>query len=177
LATRDRAIAELAWGTGLRASELRSLDLADVDMGAASVRALGKGGKERLAPMSDGASVALASWVRQRPHVRCKGRRQDPEALFLNRLGERLSVRGIDRVVRGRARRAGLPRPVSPHQLRHSFATHLLDAGADLRSIQELLGHSSLSTTQRYTHVGLERLMKVYDSSHPRAKEGGDDGP
>ncbi len=178
LTIRDRAIAELAWGAGLRASELRGLDLADVDPtpGAPSVRVVGKGSKERVAPMSDTAAGALAAWMAVRKLARVKGRAQDPQACFLNRFGQRLSLRGIDRVVRGRARRAGLPRPVSPHQLRHSFATHLLDAGTDLRSIQELLGHSSLSTTQRYTHVGLERLMSVYDAAHPRSGGGDAEG-
>lgn len=172
LAIRDAAITELAWGAGLRAAELYALDLADLDLGrdGALARVVGKGSKERLAPMSDGASAALGRWLTVRARVRVRGRVQHPEACFVNRLGERLSLRGIDRVVRGRARKAGLPRPVSPHQLRHSFATHMLDAGTDLRAIQELLGHSSLSTTQRYTHVGLERLMNVYDSAHPRAQ-------
>lgn len=178
LGIRDRAVTELAWGAGLRASELHGLSLADLDLRAASptVRVLGKGDKERIGPMSDAAVTAVRTWLSVRKQVRVKGRAQDSEACFLNRFGQRLSVRGIDRVVRGRARRAGLPRPVSPHQLRHSFATHLLDAGTDLRSIQELLGHASLSTTQRYTHVGLERLMNVYDAAHPRSGDSGSSG-
>lgn len=177
-AARDRAILELAWGAGLRVSELHLASLADLDLSGRVVRVRGKGDKERVAPFSGGAAAALAAWLTVRPEMRCKGRAPDADALFRNRFGERLSVRGIDRVTRGRALRAGLSRPVSPHQLRHSFATHLLDAGADLRAIQELLGHRSLSTTQRYTHVGLDRLMVVYDKAHPRAggaarKDGG----
>jgi integrase/recombinase XerC len=168
-AARDRAILELAWGAGLRAAELQGLDLHDVDTREAMVRVLGKGAKERVAPMSAAAGRALSAWLVMRPAMRTARRRQDPEALFLNRYGGRLSTRGIDRVVRGRAAKAALARPVSPHQLRHSFATHLLDAGADLRAIQELLGHESLSTTQRYTHVGLDRMLEVYDGAHPRA--------
>ena len=168
-AARDRAILELAWGAGLRVSELHGLSTGDVDLQERLVRVLGKGAKERVVPFSGGGARALSAWLAVRTQMRCEGRVPDPDALFRNRFGGRLSVRGLDRVVRGRARRAGLSRPVSPHQLRHSFATHLLDAGADLRAIQELLGHGSLSTTQRYTHVGLDRLMAVYDAAHPRA--------
>ncbi len=175
-ALRDRAILELAWGAGLRVAELHRLDVSDLDLREGLVRVLGKGSKERVAPMSGAAVRTLRDWLTLRPRLRCEGRAPDPDALFRNRYGGRLSVRGLDRVVRGRAARAGLGRPVSPHQLRHSFATHLLDAEVDLRAIQELLGHRSLSTTQRYTHVGLDRLMAVYDRAHPRAGGGAGKG-
>jgi len=168
-ALRDRAIVELAWGAGLRVAELHRLDLPDVDLKQGQVQVRGKGDKERVVPMSGAARRALRDWLAARPRLRCEGRVPDDGALFRNRYGGRLSVRGLDRVVRGRSLKAGLGRPVSPHQLRHSFATHLLEADADLRAIQELLGHRSLSTTQRYTHVGLDRLLVIYDKAHPRS--------
>jgi integrase/recombinase XerC len=148
------------WATGLRVSELAGLDLADVDRAERTVRVLGKGGKERAVPYGAHAARALDAYL--------AGRTRGP--VFVGRRGGRLTVRAIHAMVRRRSVAAGLVRRVTPHTLRHTFATHLLDAGADLRMIQELLGHSRLSTTQRYTHVGAEQLMRVYDRAHPRAR-------
>lgn len=158
---RENAVLELLYATGLRVSELAGLDVDDVDRGERTVRVTGKGGKERIVPYGSKASRALEKWLARR------GGATGP--LFLNRRGTRLGVRSIFDIVRSRARRVGLERRVTPHTLRHTFATHLLDGGADLRMIQELLGHSRLSTTQRYTHVSSDQLMKIYDKAHPRA--------
>lgn len=162
---RDAAIVELLYASGLRVSELVGLDLRDVDGPEMTVRVLGKGRKERIVPFGEAAGRALRDYLTERGGA--------PGALFLNRRGGRLTVRSIHTVVCRRARAAGITRRVSPHTLRHTFATHLLDSGADLRMIQELLGHGRLSTTQRYTHVGSEQLMRVYDAAHPRAREQG----
>ena len=161
---RDTAILELLYASGLRVSELTGLDLDDIDHGERTVRVLGKGRKERIVPFGSKAARALERWI---------GARGDrPGPLFVASRGGRMNPRTVYGLVRGSARRAGITRKVSPHTLRHSFATHLLDGGADLRAIQELLGHSRLSTTQRYTHVGAEHLLKVYDAAHPRARAG-----
>jgi integrase/recombinase XerC len=161
---RDRAVLELLYATGLRVSELSGLDLDDVDRAEGTVRVLGKGRKERIVPFGAKAAAALDALLDAR------GLARGP--LFTGRGGHRLGVRSLFEIVRRRGRAAGLGRRVSPHTLRHTFATHLLDAGADLRAIQELLGHSRLSTTQRYTHVGSDQLMRVYDRAHPRARAG-----
>jgi integrase/recombinase XerC len=158
---RDVAVLELLYGSGLRVFELTGLGVDDVDRAAMSLRVLGKGRKERIVPFGRKAARALDAWLERRGGAR--------GPLFVNSRGSRLSVRSVHRIVRSAARAAGITRPVSPHTLRHTFATHLLDGGADLRTIQELLGHSRLSTTQRYTHVSAEQLMRVYDASHPRA--------
>ena len=158
---RDHALLELLYATGLRVAECCGLDLDDVDRRRGAVRVMGKGGKERVVPAGDAALEAVEAWLA----VRGEGR----GALFINPRGSRLSTRGVQRIVKRRARAAGIDRRVSPHTLRHTFATHMLGEGADLRLIQELLGHSRLSTTQRYTHVSPEQLMRVYDSAHPRA--------
>jgi integrase/recombinase XerC len=158
---RDRAMLELLYATGLRVSELAGLALDDVDRDQRLVRVAGKGGKSRIVPYGAEAARALGAYLELRG--------EGPGPLFRNARGARLSARSIRERVRRRARAAGLTRRVTPHTLRHTFATHLLDAGADLRLIQDLLGHSRLSTTQRYTHVGVDRLMKVYDAAHPRA--------
>jgi integrase/recombinase XerC len=158
---RDRAVVELLYATGVRVAELAGLDLPDVDLREGMVRVTGKGGKERVVPVGRKALEALGSYLG--PRARGSG------PLFLNERGGRLTARSLHRIVRARARAAGLHRRVSPHTLRHTFATHLLDAGADLRLIQELLGHARLGTTQKYTHVNAARLMKVYDAAHPRA--------
>ena len=158
---RDRAVLETLYATGVRVAELAGLDLGDVDLREGGVRVLGKGGKERIVPLGAKAMAAIEAYL---------GLRQGSQgALFRNRRGGRLTVRSLHRIVRARARAAGLAARVTPHTLRHSFATHLLDAGADLRLIQELLGHARLATTQKYTHVGADRLMRVYDAAHPRA--------
>ena len=159
---RDRAILELLYATGLRVSELAGLDLDDVDRAGGTVPVLGKGRKERAVPFGAAAADALDAYLSER------GEASGP--LFRNARGGRLSVRSLYTIVRTRARAAGITRRVSPHTLRHTFATHMLDAGADLRLIQDLLGHSRLSTTQRYTHVSTDQLMRVYDAAHPRSK-------
>jgi integrase/recombinase XerC len=158
---RDHALLELLYATGLRVAECCGLDLDDVDRRRGAVRVMGKGGKERVVPAGDAALEALDAWLL----VRGEGR----GALFTNLRGGRLGTRSVHRIVKRRARAAGIDRRVTPHTLRHTFATHMLGEGADLRLIQELLGHSRLTTTQRYTHVSPEHLMKVYDSAHPRA--------
>lgn len=158
---RDRAILELLYATGIRVSELTGLELSELDLAQGTVRVLGKGGKERIVPVGENALDAVDAYLAAR------GRAEGP--LFRNPRGDRLTVRSVHRIVGNRARAAGLARRVTPHTLRHTFATHLLDAGADLRLIQELLGHSRLTTTQKYTHVSADHLMKVYDAAHPRA--------
>jgi integrase/recombinase XerC len=158
---RDRALLELLYASGLRVAECCGLDRDDVDRRQGTVRVMGKGGKERVVPAGDAALQAVDAWLAVR------GEERGP--LFTNSRGGRLTTRSVHRIVKGRARAAGIDRRVTPHTLRHSFATHMLGEGADLRLIQELLGHSRLSTTQRYTHVSPEHLMKVYDASHPRA--------
>jgi tyrosine recombinase XerC len=178
---RDRAILELFYASGLRLSELADLDLDDVNLAGRTVRVRGKGGKERMVPFNqstaDAIKVMLAD-VRDAPAPPAPRRNKMPgrhsrtrHPMFLNQRGGRLSTRSIDRIVRVAAKAGGVPGTISPHALRHTFATHLLQAGADLRAIQEMLGHTSLSTTQRYTHLDLGRLMEVYRASHPRARE------
>jgi integrase/recombinase XerC len=161
-AARDRAILEMLYATGARVAEFCALDLADVDGAGDTIRVRGKGAKERVIPVGDAALQALAAYLRVR------GNADGP--LFENVRGGRLTARSVHRIVKARSRAAGLTRRVTPHTLRHTFATHMLDAGADLRLIQDLLGHSRLSTTQRYTHVSADHLMRVYDSAHPRAR-------
>ena len=165
---RDRAILEFLYATGLRVGELVSLDLEDVDVPGETVRVLGKGGKERMVPFGRKARSALERWLLAAVPLREAG--GDDRAVFLNVRGGRLTDRSVRRILDRRILEAAIQAHVSPHALRHSFATHLLGAGADLRAIQELLGHASLSTTQRYTHVSVESLMKVYDAAHPRAR-------
>ena len=159
---RDRAILEVLYASGVRVAELSGLDLPDVDLREGGVRVLGKGRKERIVPLGAKAIEALRDYL---------GARESGQGpLFQNARGGRLTVRSLHRIVRARARAAGIAGRVTPHTLRHTFATHLLDAGADLRLIQELLGHARLTTTQRYTHVSADRLAKVYDAAHPRAR-------
>ncbi len=164
---RDRAILEMLYGGGFRCSELCGLNLGDLDASARTARVRGKGNKERIVPLGRKAWEALDGYLQVRGAF-LGGRRND--ALFLNRRGGRLSTRWVAKSLERYTRLCGLRRRVHPHALRHSFATHLLDNGADLRGIQELLGHSSISTTQRYTDVSVERLMAVYDQAHPRAR-------
>jgi tyrosine recombinase XerC len=173
---RDRAILELFYASGLRRSELAGLDLEDVNLSARMLRVLGKGGKQRLVPFNGSAAGRLRAYlkdreafVRQRIAVIKRGRERDREPLFVNYRGARLTVRSIDRLVQQHVSAWSTRLGVSPHALRHSFATHLLQRGADLRAIQELLGHSRLSTTQRYTHVNAAQLLEVYRTAHPRA--------
>ena len=175
---RDRAMLELLYGSGLRVAELAALDLGDVDAAERLVNVReGKGRKDRIVPVGQPAVEALDGWLAVRGRLAAKRRGKDPDpALFLNRFGARLSDRYMRKLVDRHALAAGLARRVHPHALRHSFATHLLDGGANLRHIQEMLGHASLSTTQRYTHVSMERLMRVYDAAHPRSRRNGKNG-
>lgn len=170
LGLRDMAMLEVLYGGGLRVSELCGLDVDDLDVGQRTVRVLGKGNKERICPLHEGAVIAVTDWLARRGELLVKpGKKQDPAALFLNFRGGRLTARSVERHLDRYVTQLGLQRKMSPHALRHSFATHLLAGGADIRSIQELLGHASLSTTQRYTAVSFEQLQSVYDKSHPRA--------
>lgn len=174
LGQRDRAIFELLYGCGLRASELISLRAADVDLEAGLVRCIGKGDKERVVPMGSHAAAAVGRYARDGRRALLHGRRTDE--LFVNSRGARLTRQGLDYLVRRYARKAGLGKHVSAHTFRHSFATHLLTAGADLRSVQEMLGHASVATTQVYTHVSVEHLREVFLATHPRARRHADGG-
>lgn len=165
LHSRDLALAEMLYGSGLRISEAVSLNVADVVASSAMVRVLGKGRKERLAPLSDTCVPAVQAWLDLRGQVALP----EEKALFVGARGARLDRRQAGRIVQALCSMAGIHVPISPHSLRHSFATHLLEAGADLRVVQELLGHSRLATTQRYTRLALDHLMQVYDKAHPRA--------
>jgi len=168
---RDRAILELLYGSGLRVSELCGLDLEAVDMKGASARVLGKGEKERVVPLGRRCIEALERWLAVRPSmVHPRRKTQDPRALFLTTFGARVYSRAVHKLVRAHGGSGAGRADLHPHALRHTCATHMLDGGADLRAIQELLGHASLSTTQRYAHVSMEHLMRVYDAAHPLAR-------
>lgn len=162
LRLRDRAVLETLYSSGLRVSELTSLNLSSIDLEEGLVRVLGKGGKERIVPLGRKAREALQDYFASRSDAL-----SDAPA-FLNQRGGRLNRRGVTRIIDSYITHLATMKKVSPHTLRHTFATHLLEAGADLRAIQELLGHSSLSTTQKYTHVSIAKLMEVYDKAHPR---------
>ncbi len=168
---RDRAILELLYGSGLRVSELGALSRGDVDLEGREARVLGKGKKERNVPIGEKCAAALVAYLEVRAQL-CdpKTREQDANALFLSARGRRLGVRAVQDLVHKYGALGAGRADLHPHALRHTCATHLLDGGADLRAIQEFLGHSSLSTTQRYTHVSMEHLMKVYDAAHPLAR-------
>ncbi len=169
---RDRAILETLYSAGLRVAELVGINVDDWDRGANILRVLGKGKKERIAPVGKYAAAALDRWMEVRkPNPRASAAQRD--ALFLNRFGRRLTTRSIGRMLDKYLRQTGLDKITSPHTLRHSFATHLLDGGADLRSVQELLGHKSLTTTQIYTHVSTRRMRETYEHAHPHAQRTG----
>jgi len=170
-ARRDRAMLELLYASGMRVSELMSLNLDDVDTEGGYVRCFGKGHKERLIPIHRQAVLAVEEYVKE-GHPRLAPN-SDERALFLNRRGERLTRQGFWQILKGYAKSAGLDTEVTPHTLRHSFATHMLSGGADLRSVQELLGHANISTTQVYTHLTTEHIRRTYEKSHPRAREPG----
>jgi integrase/recombinase XerC len=193
LGRRDRAILELFYASGLRLSELVGLDVEDVHLSARMVRVLGKGRKQRLVPFNTTTAKAIREYLKDREtlvrhgpakaghyrgrpersgSVRLQADRRHRDPLFVNYRGGRLTVRSVDRLVRRYVAATGTRTGISPHALRHSFATHLLQRGADLRAIQELLGHARLSTTQRYTHVNAAQLLDVYRKAHPRAKSG-----
>lgn len=165
LALRDRAIVETLYSCGLRVGELTGLDVGSLDLAAGLVRVLGKGRKERIVPLGRKARAALGRYLEAR------GAPGDDEPLFLNHRGGRLTPRSVERNLKKQLLQAGILKDATPHSLRHSFATHLLDGGADLRSIQELLGHASLSTTQKYTQVSIDHLTSVYDKAHPRSRK------
>ena len=192
LGKRDRAILELLYAAGLRVSELVGMDVGDIDLGEGLVRVLGKGRKERMVPFGDKARDALEDYLGARPELlkripalsaipeRHEGRRvtrrgtsaqTEADAVFLNSRGGRLTTRSVANIIDRYVARLAQRMKVHPHTLRHTFATHMLNAGADLRSIQELLGHESLSTTQRYTHVSTEQLVRIYQACHPRARK------
>lgn len=169
---RERALFELLYATGLRVSEAAALDVDDVDLTTRMLKAQGKGRKERIVPFGEEAEEALRAYMPARGARRGRTPRlptDSSEPLFVNARGGRLTTRSMARALKRRLRAAGLPEEISPHALRHTFATHLLQAGADLRAIQELLGHASLSTTQKYTHLDAARLKDVYRRAHPRA--------
>ncbi|MCS6885327.1 MAG: tyrosine recombinase XerC [Acidobacteriota bacterium] len=171
LGRRDRAINELLYGAGLRVSELVGLDLGDIDLKNKTVRVRGKGQKERIVPFGVHALKALEMYLAVREKLLAKAPldKRETLAVFLNYQGTRITARSIGRMIDKYVKQCADMHHISPHSLRHSFATHLLDAGADLRAIQELLGHARLSTTQQYTHVSMERIIKVYDETHPKA--------
>jgi integrase/recombinase XerC len=165
---RDRALLETMYSAGLRVAELVALNVSDWDRDANVIRVLGKGRKERIALIGSYAARAIHRWLDERkPHPAAGS--GDSQAIFLNRFGKRLSTRSVGRMLEKYLKQTGLDRITSPHTLRHSFATHLLDGGADLRSVQELLGHKSLTTTQIYTHVSTRRLRETYEKSHPHS--------
>lgn len=164
--SRDRALLEVMYASGLRVSETVGLNLGDVDLSAELVRCVGKGNKERLVPIGTKAVVAVRAYLQGGRPVLAKGR--STQALFVNRRGGRLTRQGCWKLLRRYARRAGITRPLTPHVLRHCFATHLLERGADLRAVQEMLGHASIAVTQVYTHVMPNRLREVYARAHPR---------
>jgi integrase/recombinase XerC len=170
---RDRAMIELFYSAGIRLSEMTGLNLGDIRFQEGLVKVRGKGRKERIVPAGRPALLAMEAYLQKRPELRKEGTDEEgQEALFLSTRGKRMNPRGVSRVVEWVVRESGIGRKISPHALRHTFATHLLDAGADLRSIQEMLGHKSLSSTQKYTSVSVSRLMEIYDRAHPRAGGG-----
>ena len=173
---RNKAMWELLYGSGLRVSEMAGLNVGDIDMEEGWVVVLGKGNKERLVPLTDPCTDAVRTWMAFRSTMVQEYGKPDQKALFLNHRAGRLSVRSVRRLIRDDLIKAGVGTQISPHGLRHSFATHLLDGGADLRGVQELLGHASLSTTQHYTHISLGALMAAYDDAHPRARRKGGEG-
>ena len=167
LVLRDRAILELLYASGIRVGELVDLNIGDVNLAENTVRVLGKGNKERIVPIGNKSIKAISAYKGIRENLLAG--RSSEDALFVNRRGGRLTARSVERMLNKYIHTSGLQKKVTPHVLRHTFATHLLGSGADMKSIQELLGHSSLSTTQKYTHVGIDDLTKAYDKSHPKA--------
>jgi integrase/recombinase XerC len=168
IALRDKALLELLYGSGLRISEALGLDVDDIRPGANALLVMGKGSKQRQVLLSDTCTTALSRWLEARSHI--PPQHGEP-ALFIGKRGKRLDRRQAARLLDEHAKLAGIPQHVSPHDLRHSFATHMLEGGADLRAVQELLGHSRISTTQRYTHLDLNALTRIYDAAHPLAKK------
>ena len=164
---RDGLMLDLMYSMGVRVSELVSIDIGDIDFGAMQVVITGKGGKQRVIPIFSEHVTLIQNYIKDRNGILASGYRLDSDCLFINKYGKRLSDRSVRNIVDKYLALAGLPLTMSPHSFRHTFATHLLESGADIRSIQELLGHESLSTTEKYTHMNLTALMKVYNSTHP----------
>jgi len=171
LGTRNRAVVELLYGSGLRAGECAGLKVSDLDVGQRQLRVVGKGDKERIIPIPSLTLERVTDWLRERPVMLDPARRGDPGTVFLSIRGRALDPRDIRRIVANGVSSAARASGASPHTFRHSFATHLLDSGADLRSVQEMLGHASLSTTQGYTHLTRERLREAYRKAHPRGED------
>ena len=170
--TRDRAILEMFYGTGIRVSELVGLSPDDLKLEQRNVKVLGKGKKERILPLGKQSTEILKSYLQFRTkYIKNKKVEPAPSALFLNQRGQSISVRGVRKIISQYIRTNNFPENISPHSLRHTFATHMLEAGADLRAIQEMLGHASLSTTQKYTHLTIDQLTETYDKAHPRARK------
>ncbi|MBN2516068.1 MAG: tyrosine recombinase XerC [Deltaproteobacteria bacterium] len=171
---RDKAMIELFYSSGVRVGELTGLNIDDIDWGSGLIKIRGKGKKERIVPMGGPAEEALKKYMGKRDELFKKKRNnEDDDALFLNRFGTRMSTRSVGRLLDKYVLSSGINKKIGPHALRHTFATHLMDGGADLRVIQELLGHESLSTTQKYTSVSVGKLLEIYDRAHPKAKGGG----
>lgn len=166
LSLRDKAMMEVMYSSGLRVSELVGLDLENINLSEGVVKVLGKGRKERIVPIGSKAQTALAHYLEKRAELL---QNSQSKAVFLNRQGDRITPRSVERMVQKYLAGSGIQKEVTPHVLRHSFATHMLNSGADLRGIQELLGHTNLSTTQKYTHVSIDKLMDVYEKTHPKA--------
>jgi len=166
---RDALILELMYGTGVRVSELVGLNLSDIDFSGCRILVRGKGKKERIVPIADMHIQMINEYIDVKQDI-CKGYLADNEVVFINKYGSRLTDRSVRRIVEKYLKMAGLPLDFSPHSFRHSYATHLLEGGADLRTIQNLLGHESLTTTQKYTHLNLTELLRVYDETHPKAR-------
>ncbi len=171
LGSRNRAIKELLYGTGIRVSELVGLDIHDIDFHSCFVKVRGKGSKERIVPFGEAAREAMSSYLPERKALLKRLKVQREDAFFLNRMGTRLSQRSVQRLTERLGLNLSIRTPLTPHVFRHSMASHLLESGADLRSIQKLLGHASISTTQIYTHLDVKRLKEIFESAHPRAKK------
>ncbi|MEK6540134.1 MAG: tyrosine recombinase XerC [Deltaproteobacteria bacterium] len=168
---RDRAILEVLYSSGVRVGELAGLNVDDIDLNLGIIKVLGKGNKERLAILGEKAKEALKAYLVKKSEVRSQKSEGGDEPVFLGARGERIYPRAVQRLVKKNALKGNIAKKPTPHSLRHTFATHLMDAGVDLRTIQEMLGHASLSTTQKYTKVSVQRLMEIYDKAHPRAKK------
>ncbi len=168
---RDRALLETIYSCGLRVGELTGMNIDSVDFHQGIVRVKGKGNKERIVPIGEHAQKAIKKYIRSRAMSLKDKALFDSKALFINQRGGRLTSRSVNRILKKHLKQSGITKLFSPHALRHSFATHLLGSGADLRSIQEMLGHASLSTTQRYTHINIDKLMEIYDRTHPRSRK------
>ena len=168
---RNMVMLEILYSSGIRVGELIGLDTGDIDLNSGVIRVLGKGKKDRIVPVGEKAISALVSYLEKRGELIRKVSSDKQDAVFINERGTRITTRTVQRLLKNCVYKTGIIKKATPHSIRHTFATHMMEAGADLRAIQEMLGHASLSTTQRYTKVNMERLMRVYDDAHPRAKK------